>query len=76
MVLMLRRGAPLFPRVSLALGALAVSALANAGLQVYHEGDISIMVLIWHFGSVAVLAGMAGCLGRMALPWPSAFRKT
>jgi hypothetical protein len=76
MVLMLRRGAPLFPRISFALGALAVGALANAGLQIYHEGDISIMVLVWHFGSVAVLAAIAALLGRLALPWPSAFRKT
>jgi hypothetical protein len=76
MVLMLRRGAPLFPRITFALGALAVGALANAGLQIYHEGDISIMVLVWHFGSVAVLAAIAALLGRLALPWPSAFRKT
>jgi hypothetical protein len=71
MVVMLRRGAPLFPRVTLALGALAVGALAQAGMQIYHVGDISLMVLVWHLGSVAVLVATAGWIGRRILRWPS-----
>jgi hypothetical protein len=70
MVVMLRRGAPLSPRVTLALGALAVGALAQAGMQIYHVGDISLMVLVWHLGSVAVLAAVAGWIGRRVLRWP------
>lgn len=71
MVAMLRRGAPLFPRVTLAMGALAVGALAQTGMQIYHVGDISIMVLVWHLGSVAVLAAVAGWFGRWVLRWPN-----
>jgi hypothetical protein len=70
MVVMLRRGAPLFPRMTLALGALAVGALAQAGMQIYHVGDISLMVLVWHLGSVAVFAAAAGWIGRQVLRWP------
>jgi len=71
MVTMLRRGAPLFPRATLAMAGLAVGALAQAGMQVYHVGDISLMVLIWHLGSVAALAAIAGSIGRRVLRWPS-----
>jgi hypothetical protein len=70
MVAMLRRGAPIFPRVALVMGALAVGALANAGLQLYHAGDIGVMVLVWHFGSVALLSAVAGAVGRLILRWP------
>jgi hypothetical protein len=69
-VAMLRRGAPLFPRATLALAGLAVGALAQAGMQVYHVGDISVMVLVWHLGSVAALAAVAGWIGRWVLRWP------
>lgn len=69
-VTMLRRGAPLFPRATLALAGLAVGALAQAGMQVYHVGDISLMVLVWHLGSVAALAAVAGWIGRWVLRWP------
>lgn len=63
MVVMLRRGAPLLPRLTLTLGGLAVAALANFGLQFFHFRDASIMVLVWHVGSVAVLSMLAGSLG-------------
>jgi hypothetical protein len=69
MVVMLRRGAPLLPRVSIALGALAVAALANVGLRLFHVGDASVMVLFWHLGGAAVLAGLAGLAGRSVLYW-------
>jgi hypothetical protein len=70
MVVMLRRGAPLSPQVTLAMGGIAVGALANAGLQLYHAGDASIMVLVWHLGSVALLSAIAGWAGRLVLRWP------
>lgn len=69
MVAMLRRGAPLMPRVTIALGALAVAALANLGLRLFHVGDASIMILFWHFGGAAVLAALAGSFGRQVLYW-------
>jgi hypothetical protein len=69
MVVMLRRGAPLIPRTSIALGALAVAALANLGLRVFHVGDASVMVLFWHLGGAAVLAGLAALAGRRVLYW-------
>lgn len=71
-VIMLRRGAPLYPRVSLALAALAVAALGNFGLRFFHVGDASIMVLVWHFGNVIVLASLAGWIGRLVLNWKKA----
>jgi hypothetical protein len=69
MVVMLRRGAPLLPRVSIALGALGVAALANLGLRLFHFGDASVMVLFWHLGGAAVLAGLAAVAGRRVLYW-------
>jgi hypothetical protein len=72
MVVMLRRGAPLSPRVTVAMGALAVAALTNAGLQLYHADDASIMVLVWHLGSAVILSAVAGWAGRSVLRWPEA----
>jgi hypothetical protein len=69
MVAMLRRGAPLYPRVTLALGALAVAALSNFGMQVFHFGDASIMLLVWHLGGLSVLSLLAGSVGRRFLAW-------
>jgi hypothetical protein len=69
MVVMLRRGAPLVPRVSVALGALAVAALANFGLRIFHIGDVSVMVLVWHFGGLALISVLAGRIGRHVLNW-------
>jgi hypothetical protein len=71
MVVMLRRGAPLTPRVTVALGALAVAALGNFGLRIFHIGDVSIMVLVWHFGSVALISVLAARIGRQVLNWRS-----
>jgi Negative regulator of sigma F len=67
MVVMLRRGAPLAPRVSVTLGALA--ALGNFGLRIFHIGDVSIMVLVWHLGGLALISVLAGRIGRHVLNW-------
>jgi hypothetical protein len=69
LVIMLRRGAPLHPRWTLALAVLAVASLANFGLQFAHARDASIMVLTWHLGAAAVLSALGGCLGTRVLGW-------
>lgn len=69
MVVMLRRGAPLCPRLTLVLGALAVAAIGNFGMQIFHFRDASIMMLFWHLGNVAVLSVLAGWLGDHVLGW-------
>ena len=71
MLMMLRRGAPLLPGVSLALGALAAAAIANFGLRIFHAGDISIQILVWHLGGAIVLSLAASSLGRYLLNWPA-----
>ena len=68
---MLRRGAPLFPHVSTALGALAAAGLGNFGLRFFHPQDASLMVLVWQFGTVFVLTCVAGSAGRYLLNWSS-----
>jgi hypothetical protein len=67
---MLRRGAPLFPHVSV-FGGLAAAGLGNFGLRFFHPQDASLMVLVWQFGSVFALAAFAGCAGRYVLNWRS-----
>jgi hypothetical protein len=69
MVVMLRRGAPLLPRASIALGAVAVAALANLGLRLFHVGDASMMILFWHLGGATVLTAVAAVAGRRLLYW-------
>jgi hypothetical protein len=69
MLLMLRRGAPLMPATSLALGALAAAAMANFGLRIFHAGDVSIQVLAWHVGGAVTLVMIAGSLGNRVLNW-------
>jgi len=69
MVVMLRRGAPLVPRMSMGLGALAVAALASLGLRVFHAGDFSIQILVWHLGGATVLAVAVSQTGHRLLNW-------
>lgn len=69
MVLMLRRGAPLSPVVSTALGALAAAALADFGLRLFHPQDASLMVLVWQVGTVVVLTIAGGLAGPSIVRW-------
>lgn len=69
MIVMLRRGAPIHPRVAFVLGTLATAAVANFGLRLFHVGDISIMVLVWHFGLLAALLSVAAACGPQVLRW-------
>jgi hypothetical protein len=67
---MLRRGAPLVPHTSLMLGAIAVGAMTNFAMRLFHYGDATIMVLFWHVGVAAIFAFVAALLGGQVLKWP------
>jgi hypothetical protein len=69
MLIAIRRGAPMVPRLTLVLAGLAVAATVNLGLLVQHAGDVSIMLLIWHTLYVAGLAAIAGLAAPALLGW-------
>jgi hypothetical protein len=72
MAIMMRRGAPVRPRATAALGVLAAAGLGNLGACLFHPHSSNLIVLVWHCGVVLVLAAVAGLCGRVLLPWPGA----
>lgn len=69
MGVMLRRGAPLTPHLTAALGGLAAAGIGNAGVRFIHPEDVTIMLLVWHVGAVTGLSLLAGSAGRYLLNW-------
>jgi hypothetical protein len=74
MLVMLRRGAPLFPSLTLTLGTLASAAMVNFALRLIHAGDVAVMVLAWHFGGTAIVTALAGRFGGRVLSWNPTIR--
>ena len=68
-VAMLRRGAPLTPRLTTMLGALAAGGLANFGIRCVHALDSSLVVLTWHFSGVFALSLASTLVGRYLFNW-------
>ncbi len=76
MAVMLRRGAPLTPRLSALLGGLAAAGLGNLGVCVTHHAHGNVLVLVWHVGIVVALTLMVGSAGRRVLNWQSLVERT
>jgi hypothetical protein len=70
MAAMLRRGAALTPHVTAALGGLAAVGLGNLGICLFHPHSSNVTVLVWHGGTVVVVAALIGLAGAQVLPWP------
>jgi hypothetical protein len=68
-LIMIRQGAPIAPMSTTGLATLAATALGAAALRVFHTVDVSLMLLVWQFGSVALLAAVGFLLGRHWLRW-------
>lgn len=68
---MLRRGAPLTPRLTAGLGGLAAAGLGNFAVCLSHPHGYD---LIWHAGTVLLLAVMAAWVGSYLLRWPQSAR--
>jgi hypothetical protein len=69
MAVMLRRGAPIAPVLSVGLGGLGAAALADFGLRLFHAQDASLMVLVWQVGTVALLTVLSATVGRHLVRW-------
>ncbi len=69
MARMLRYGAPLAPRVTSALVALAAAGLANVGACISHPHTSSAVVLLWHGATVASLVAVCAWAGRRVFSW-------
>ena len=76
MAVMLRRGAPLTPRISALLGGLAAAGLGNLGVCVTHHAYGNVLVLVWHVSIVLLLTIVVGSAGRRLLNWQSLIEQT
>jgi hypothetical protein len=74
--IMLRRGAPLTPHLTAVLGGFAAAGLANVGVRIVHPEDVSVMLLLWHVGSVTALSALAGATGGYFFNWASLINKS
>jgi hypothetical protein len=70
MIVMLRRGAPLTPHLTIALGGLAGAAAANVAIRFIHAVDASLVVLTWHVAAVLAISVLLSTAGHRLLPWP------
>ena len=71
MVVMIRRGAPLTPHLTAALGGLAAAGIGNLGVRLFHPEDVSVMLIVWHVGGVMGLSVLAASAGQLLLNWRS-----
>jgi hypothetical protein len=69
MVLMLRRGAPLTPRLTTVLGAASAAGLGNFGVRFVHAADASVVVFAWHFSAIFVLCVLSAVVGGSLFSW-------
>ena len=74
MSVMLRRGAPLTPALTMALGGLAAGALADFGMR-FHHREAGVMALVWHLSAVFILLTVAGKAGPSVLTWRARLRE-
>lgn len=67
---MLRRGAPLTPGLTAFLAALAALSFANVQACLTRPHAFALTVLLWHGGTVALIAALCALTGRRWLRWP------
>ncbi len=68
-VTMLRRGAPIAPRLTTAVASLAVAGIANFGIRFVHAFDPSFLVLAWHVLAVFGLSAIPTVFANRVFNW-------
>ena len=70
LVWMLRRGAPLTPRVTAFLGAVAALSVVNVEACLTRPHLFVLTVLLWHGGTIAAIAALCALMGHRWFRWP------
>lgn len=60
---MLRYARWVRPEQVVVLGVLAAAALSSAALTLFHDLDSTLMILIWHIGTIALMLALARMFG-------------
>ncbi|MDD3444080.1 MAG: NrsF family protein [Zavarzinia sp.] len=61
---MLRFAGAAWPVETITVGALGTAALSATGLSLYHDLDASLMILIWHGGTTALIVWASRTIGQ------------
>ncbi len=69
MLVMVRHAGVVRPAPTAMLAMLAAAALSSAGVSLFHAGESSLMVLLWHFGAVLALSFACLLLGEKMFSW-------
>lgn len=69
LLVMVRHAGAVKPAPTAMLAALSAAAMASAGVSLVHEGETSLMVLLWHIGMVAVLSLASLAMGKRLFGW-------
>ena len=69
MVLMVRHAGVVRPAPTAMLAALSAAALSSAGVSLFHNGETSLMSLLWHGGVVALLSLASLAAGERLFAW-------
>ncbi|MEO8160609.1 MAG: NrsF family protein [Arenimonas sp.] len=69
MALMVRHAGVIRPGPTLMLAALSAAALSSAGVSLFHDGETSLMSLLWHGGAVALLSLASLATGGRLFAW-------
>src|SRR4249919_314454 len=69
MALMVRHAGVIRPGPTLMLATLSAAALSSAGVSLFHNGETSLMSLLWHGGVVAMLALLSLACGEKLFAW-------
>jgi hypothetical protein len=68
-LLMLRRGAPLTPRLTAAFAIVAAAGSGNLGMCLAESHPVGMVVLVWHGGALLMLAATAAWAGPHVFHW-------
>ena len=69
MALMVRHAGVIRPGPTLMLAALSAAALSSAGVSLFHNGETSLMSLVWHGGVVALISLLSLAAGERLFGW-------
>ncbi len=69
LLVMVRYAGVVKPAPTAMLATLSAAAMASAGVSLAHEGETSLMVLLWHLGVVVLLSLASLAMGRRLFGW-------